>query len=319
VIRPYRLEDVVMKAPSFVVPVAVRSMTLAAAAMAIAAPAHAQWSSVIRNPSSASSPNTVRIPTPARAGTAVYEWQGRVDQEIRLQLRDSRANVIRVGSRETIANGGRALSAIPRQPGQLTIERLEGRGSVDVIQQPTAQNGYTAMVRMVDGDAGAGAYHLIAYWQPTGGYGNGGNGGYGTGGGNTGGSRGGRDGNEGYGRSGASDGGYDRDGYDRGGYDRGGYNRGGYDRGGYDRGGYDRNGRDRRGGYRNGNGGNARGHAYGHDKQDARDDRRDDRDDRADKRDDRRDKRDDKQDKKDEKRDRKDDKRDDRKGHGDHH
>ena len=285
-----------MKAPSFVFSAVIRSAAVAATALAVAAPAaQAQWSSVLRNAGSSGS----------ASGTAVYEWQGRVDQEIRLQLRDDRSSVIRVGPRETIANGGRALSAIPRQPGQLTVQRLEGRGSVDVIQQPSASNGYTATVRLVDGDAGAGQYHFVAYWQPTGGRGGygstGGNGGYDNSGRGGNGSNGGYDnGRGGYGSSSDVYGrdGYDRNGYDRNGYDRGGFDRNGYDRNGYDRGGYNRSGRDRRGGYRNGNGnGNGNGNAYGHAKQDQRDDRRDARDDRRDKRDDKRDKHDDKRDK----------------------
>ena len=232
-----------MTVRSFLSRAAVRRATIAAAALFVAAPAaHAQWSTILRNAGGGAVRN---------GGTAVYEGEGRVDQEIRVELRDNRASIIRVGSRETIANSGRELSAIPREPGRLSVERLAGRGSIDVIQQPTASNGYTAVLRLVDNADGASIYHLIAYWQPTNGGDRAGNGTYGDDG---------RSGRSGHGSS--ADSGYDRDGYDRDGYDRDGY---------------DRNGRDRRGGYRNGRGdnGHGRGHAYGHDKQDRRDDKAD--------------------------------------------
>src|SRR5439155_1197050 len=41
-----------------------------------------------------------------------------------------------------------------------------GRGQVDVVQQPTARNGYTAIVRVRDPQGGAGNYRINAFWQP---------------------------------------------------------------------------------------------------------------------------------------------------------
>jgi hypothetical protein len=100
--------------------------------------------------------------------TEVYEWQGRVDSEIRLQLAGSRAVVQRIGRSELRQPAGRLLSSLPRQDGTLSVQTLQGRGSVDVIQQPTSSNGYTAIIRLRDTQSGAADYHLVAYWQPTG-------------------------------------------------------------------------------------------------------------------------------------------------------
>jgi hypothetical protein len=50
--------------------------------------------------------------------------------------------------------------------GEVSVSVLNGRGQVDVLQQPTARNGYTAIIRVRDPQGGIGGYRLNAYWQP---------------------------------------------------------------------------------------------------------------------------------------------------------
>ena len=45
------------------------------------------------------------------------------------------------------------------------MQVLNGRGDVDVIQQPSAQNNYTTIVRIQDPRSGSDNYRLAAYWQ----------------------------------------------------------------------------------------------------------------------------------------------------------
>jgi len=104
-----------------------------------------------------------------------------VDQEVRVQMRGGRTSVMGMGPREMTAyDQTRAMSAVPTADGYVSVEMLEGRGRADVVQQPTAQNGYTAVVRVRDTQGGAGTYDIAAFWQPTGNYGYGNNGNYGT-------------------------------------------------------------------------------------------------------------------------------------------
>jgi hypothetical protein len=142
---------------SFDLALAVRPAALVAAALLAAAPtARAQF--------------VVRRGPPADEATRVYEWRGRVDREIRLRLRDDDASVYRVGSNESRVGSGRVLRALPRERGQLTVQRLEGRGIVDVVQQPNGSNDYTAVLRLRDPAGGADSYHLVAYWRPVDGW-----------------------------------------------------------------------------------------------------------------------------------------------------
>ena len=57
------------------------------------------------------------------------------------------------------------MMQMPRQDGEVVAQVLNGRGNVDVIQQPTSQNGYTTIVRIVDNAGGSDNYRVTAYWQ----------------------------------------------------------------------------------------------------------------------------------------------------------
>ena len=102
----------------------------------------------------------------SNAPREVFRWQGMVDKEIRIQLQNGNAYVQNIGNREVRNNNGRMMAVMPHQDGILRVERLEGRGDIDVIQQPTAANGYQATLRMRDPSSGAAPYRIVAYWQP---------------------------------------------------------------------------------------------------------------------------------------------------------
>ena len=101
----------------------------------------------------------------------VYEWSGVVDKEVRIQLRGDRAFVQGMNVNDQRNSRGRMMGAVPTQTGNLVVQRLEGRGDVDVIEQPSARNGYTATLRIRDSQSGASGYRIAAYWEPPVGYG----------------------------------------------------------------------------------------------------------------------------------------------------
>ena len=95
----------------------------------------------------------------------ILEWQGQVDREIRIEVDGGRASVIEVGSNERTRRRVTMRSSIPNRPGTLYVEVLQGRGRVDVIQQPSARNGYRAVIRLRDPEGGAARYRIVAYWD----------------------------------------------------------------------------------------------------------------------------------------------------------
>jgi hypothetical protein len=56
-------------------------------------------------------------------------------------------------------------SQVPRRAGQLSVSLRQGRGSVSVLQQPSAYNNYTAIVRVADHQGGFGYYDFDLIWR----------------------------------------------------------------------------------------------------------------------------------------------------------
>ena len=98
----------------------------------------------------------------------VFDWSGRVDREIRIQANTSGASIMQIGSNERGAGRVRSMINLPAQDGTVTVQVLEGRGQVDVVQQPTRRNGYTAVIRVRDPQGGASRYRVAAYFTPSG-------------------------------------------------------------------------------------------------------------------------------------------------------
>lgn len=125
-----------------------RAIPLATAALMSATPAaFAQWGRV------------------QNQGQELFEWTGRVDREVQIVMRGNQISTRNVGDNETGRARSRVMMQMPRQDGEVVAEVLNGRGNVDVIQQPNSQNGYTTVVRIIDRAGGADTYRVAAYWQ----------------------------------------------------------------------------------------------------------------------------------------------------------
>jgi hypothetical protein len=99
-------------------------------------------------------------------GRPLFDWSGRVDREVRITMhgRDARTQMAeRSPFQRSRLN---VETALPQRDGRVTVRVQDGRGDVDVIQQPTARNDYTTIVRVVDRSSGADDYRLTAYWMP---------------------------------------------------------------------------------------------------------------------------------------------------------
>ena len=95
----------------------------------------------------------------------LFEWVGRVDREVQVVMRGGRVWTNDIGRTEPGRERSRVMDNLPRRDGQVSIQVLNGRGEVDVIQQPSAQNNYTTIVRIQDPRSGSDTYRLAAYWQ----------------------------------------------------------------------------------------------------------------------------------------------------------
>ncbi len=106
------------------------------------------------------------VPLAAHAQEAqLFTWSGRVDREVRLTIRGSQASNTYENSIQSRARF-RVNSTLPMQDGTLRVVREAGRGDVAVVQEPAANNGYTAIIRIVDNEGGADNYRISAYYAP---------------------------------------------------------------------------------------------------------------------------------------------------------
>jgi hypothetical protein len=103
--------------------------------------------------------------TAAAQGQQLFRWSGSVDQEIQLTMSGRDLSVSGIGRRESGQGQSNITSSLPRESGFVSVQLAAGRGSVDVIRQPTAANGYTTVVRIRDPQGGAADYTINAFWQ----------------------------------------------------------------------------------------------------------------------------------------------------------
>ena len=99
-------------------------------------------------------------------GRPLFEWSGRVDREVRILMhgRDARTQT---AARTPILRSRLDVStALPQRDGRVTVRVQDGRGDVDVVQQPSSRNDYTTIVRIRDRSNGVDNYRLTAYWMP---------------------------------------------------------------------------------------------------------------------------------------------------------
>lgn len=95
----------------------------------------------------------------------VFEWSGPVSHDADLIIAGGSYLVTRADSNARAPRGKSTLTQLPSRDGILSVSVAEGRGLVEVVQQPQSENGFTAVIRILDTLSGTGRYHINATWQ----------------------------------------------------------------------------------------------------------------------------------------------------------
>lgn len=97
----------------------------------------------------------------------LFTWRGTVDDDTRIYVRAGKV-VSQVVSGRSPRRNERVDrdSPLPRHEGTVRVELIEGRGRVHVVQQPSARNNYTAIVRVKDAQSGTSRYRFATYFDP---------------------------------------------------------------------------------------------------------------------------------------------------------
>ena len=112
-------------------------------------------------------------PAAAQSPRRLFVWTGRVDREAILVMRGRDLDA-RVDDRDDRWRGRgrdrdrdrdreRVVAPLPRAAGVVTLAVDEGRGRVQVLQQPSARNDWTTIVRVRDERGGDERYRVVAF------------------------------------------------------------------------------------------------------------------------------------------------------------
>lgn len=91
-------------------------------------------------------------------------WRGTVDDNVQLVIRDDQIEVRTIGG-SVYENGTyNFTSPLPRRRLSVSVNKISGRGEVRVLQQPSRDNDYTAVVEIRDPKGEARDYEIEVSW-----------------------------------------------------------------------------------------------------------------------------------------------------------
>ncbi len=95
---------------------------------------------------------------------ANLRWSGRVDGRDILFINGGNLRVEHQAGQPVREDNFRFLQPLPSDRRNVVVRKLNGRGNVTVIQQPSRDNGYTAAILVEDRDGGSDRYDIEVGW-----------------------------------------------------------------------------------------------------------------------------------------------------------
>jgi len=93
-------------------------------------------------------------------------WRGMVDDKVQLVIRGDKLEQRNVSGQPQRDGNFSFTAVLPAQAVTVSVPRVEGRSKkVAVVQQPTAENEFTAIVEINDEGGGARDYLLEIAWR----------------------------------------------------------------------------------------------------------------------------------------------------------
>lgn len=97
-------------------------------------------------------------------GSGRLRWWGRVDDSDYISLRRDQLSIRHLRGREIRDSSYQLSAPLPRRPAIVQLRKLDGRGRVRIVQQPSIQNDYTAVVLIEDKKSGDDRYEFELVW-----------------------------------------------------------------------------------------------------------------------------------------------------------
>lgn len=94
-----------------------------------------------------------------------FQWKGRVDGVDEILIRGRSVTVNHLEAKPIQRQDYRFSAALPSRDVEVELRSVEGRGRVRLMEQPSARNDYTAVVRIEDDKGGDADYAFELRWD----------------------------------------------------------------------------------------------------------------------------------------------------------
>lgn len=91
-------------------------------------------------------------------------WKGNVDDEVHLIIRGGSIEVKTISGIASGQGTANFTTALPNRKVEVAIDKKKGRGTAKLIQAPSRENDFTAVIQIRDKDGGSREYDLDIYW-----------------------------------------------------------------------------------------------------------------------------------------------------------
>ncbi|HSR53711.1 MAG TPA: hypothetical protein VLV83_23030 [Acidobacteriota bacterium] len=109
--------------------------------------------------------NDFRQGQPETRQSGKLVWSGLIDQRDSITLQGSDVSINHLRGRQPQDTSISLTSALPRQAVRLVLNKLEGRGTVRLLEEPSRWNDYQAVILIEDPDGGADRYEFELTWE----------------------------------------------------------------------------------------------------------------------------------------------------------
>ncbi len=98
-------------------------------------------------------------------GPGTLTWRGRVDDYVELRIQGNRVYSKERRGAPTLSERYNFSNPLPRAEVRVFVKKRDGRGRVQLLEQPNRSNGYTAAITVDDDKGGADDYEIEVRWE----------------------------------------------------------------------------------------------------------------------------------------------------------
>ena len=102
------------------------------------------------------------VEEPYRSGSAI--WRGRVDQTVNVMVAGTDVSAQDISGTGLSGPNFTINGYLANRPGSVNVRKLRGRGTVKVLEQPSWNNDFTAVIQIFDANGGADNYEVEITW-----------------------------------------------------------------------------------------------------------------------------------------------------------